>query len=69
MLVLRWTGPDGEEDAALTLLMQAAARVPHMPATEAELVAYQRSLPLGVYVIALPAECILGPWTLDGAAS
>jgi hypothetical protein len=62
MLVLRWTGPQSEEATAPALLAAAAATAPAVPPTRSELAAYQDSLPAGLYLIALPAELVLGPW-------
>ncbi|MFG2864750.1 hypothetical protein [Streptomyces sioyaensis] len=70
MLVLRWTGPQGEHTAAPGLLAAAAARAPAMPVTGDELLAYQQSLPHGLYLTTLSAELVLGPWEQrPGAAS
>lgn len=70
MLVLRWTGPESEEASAPALLAQAAARAPFMPTEGDELLTYQRSLPPGLFLIALHDEFVLGPWAQrPGAAS
>ncbi|MET9779205.1 hypothetical protein ABZ023_34015 [Streptomyces sp. NPDC006367] len=69
MLVLRWTGPPGEEDEAPKLLMAAAARAPAMPPGLAELQAFYASLPPGLHLIDLPARHVLGPWSQRPGAS
>lgn len=63
MLVLRWTGPPGEEDEAPALLTTAATRAPAMPADSAELQAFRASLPPGLHLIELPARHVIGPWS------
>ncbi|MBQ0888608.1 hypothetical protein KBZ94_27425 [Streptomyces sp. RM72] len=63
MLVLRWTGPSGEEGEAPTLLMTAATRAPAMPPNPAELQAFHTSLPPRLHLIDLPARYVIGPWS------
>ncbi|WP_328973396.1 hypothetical protein [Streptomyces sp. NBC_00239] len=62
MLVLRWTGPPGEDIHAPALLEAAAARAPAAPPTGAELEAFQTSLPPGLRLIDLPDKYVIGPW-------
>lgn len=63
MLVLRWTGPPGEDAHAPALLEAAAARAPVTPPTGAELRAFQASLPPGLHLIDLHDQYVIGPWS------
>ncbi|MEW1760543.1 hypothetical protein AB0393_29025 [Streptomyces cyaneofuscatus] len=62
MLVLRWTGPPGDDHRAPALLEDAVVRAPAAPPTGAELAAFQATLPPGLHLIDLPDRYVIGPW-------
>lgn len=57
-LVLRWCGPDDDEDTAEALLIRAACAAPG-PVSAGDAVAYQAALPAHLRLIALPLACII----------
>ncbi len=58
-LVLRWCGPDPEENAAEDLLIRAACAAPATPVSASDAVTYQAALPAHLRLIALPLACVI----------
>ncbi|MFE6412128.1 hypothetical protein ACFVOR_34940 [Streptomyces sp. NPDC057837] len=69
LLALRWDGPHDIDGEVLATLDEAANQAPHPPVSDAELAQYQEALDDHLRLTALPASCILGPWSPSAGLS